>query len=179
MPIHSHGTGATVLELMVTLSIAAILLSLAAPSYEAFTNRQRMKAALGALHADLMAARSQAVYRNRIVVACPGNPADGCTSGSNWSKGWIVYEDGNGDRQRQEDEHLLRHGMPHEAVAIHSPASRPELRFFPDGSTPGSNGSISLCGRGGPEQARRLVISNIGRIRRDTFPGVNPGLCPS
>ena len=109
MPIHSHGTGATVLELMVTLSIAAILLSLAAPSYESFTNRQRMKAALGALHADLMAARSQAIYRNRIVVACPGNPADGCTSGSNWSKGWIVYEDGNGDRQRQEDEHLLRH----------------------------------------------------------------------
>ena len=85
----------------------------------------------------------------------------------------------SGDQQRQEEEFLLRHGMEHAAVEIFSPDSRKILRFFPDGSTPGSNGSISLCGRGGPEHARRLVISNIGRIRRDLFPGINPDFCPA
>ncbi|MEE4217191.1 MAG: GspH/FimT family pseudopilin [Xanthomonadales bacterium] len=179
MKIHGHGTGTTVIELMVTLSVAAILLTLAAPSLESFTNRQRMKAAVNALHNDLLAARSQAVYRNSLVTVCPGSPVSGCTGASDWSGGWIVFEDSNGDRQPQESEFLLRHGQPHEAIEIHAPASRREIRFFPDGSTPGSNGSISLCGRGGPGGAKKLVISNIGRIRRDSYPGISSSLCPA
>ena len=179
MRIHGHGTGFTVLELMVTLTIAAILLSLATPSYTAFSNRQRMKAAVGSLHQDLVAARSHAVYRSGIVVACPGVANGGCSGGNDWSEGWIVFEDHNNDRLHQAEEPLLRQGQGVTGVSIHAPASRSELRFFPDGSTPGSNGSISICGRGGPENARRLVISNIGRIRRDSFPQVDPALCPT
>lgn len=179
MNIHGHGTGITVIELMVTLAVAAILLTVAAPSLEAFSNRQRMKAAVNALHNDLMAARSQAVYLNTVVTVCPGVPDSGCTGASDWTGGWIVFEDFNGDRQRQESERLMRHGQSFEAIEIHAPASRQEIRFFPDGSTPGSNGSISLCGRGGPAGAKKLVISNIGRIRRDSYPGIDPGLCPA
>jgi len=179
MKIHGHGTGTTVIELMVTLCIAAILLTVAAPALESFSNRQRMKAAVSALHNDLLAARSQAVYRNAVVTACPGAPDSGCTGASDWTGGWIVFEDINGDRQRQQSEFLLRHGQPFEAIEIHAPASRQEIRFFPDGSTPGSNGSISLCGRGGPDGAKKLVISNIGRIRRDAYPGINSSLCPA
>ena len=164
---------------MVTLAIAAVLLSLAMPSYHALSNRQRMKAAVASLHNDLMAARSQAIYRRSVVVACPGNPVDGCSGNSHWSGGWLVFEDTNGDRQYADSEGLLRHGMGHEAVEIYSPLSRPVIRFFPDGSTPGSNGSISLCGHGGPEGARKLVVSNIGRIRRDSYPGIDPALCPA
>ena len=179
MDIHGHGTGFTVFELMVTLAAAAILLGLAVPSYESFINRQHMKAAVAGLHNDLLAARSQAVYRGMIVVACPGGPATGCSGLSDWSGGWIVFEDQNGDRQLDAGEPLLRHGQPPRAVLIRAPSSRPELRFFPDGSTPGSNGSIGLCGRAGPAGARRLVISNIGRIRRDVYPGIDPARCPT
>jgi type IV fimbrial biogenesis protein FimT len=178
MQIRAHGTGTTVLELMATLAIAAILLALAVPSWESFTNRQHMKAALAALHNDLVAARSQAVHRSSVVQACSGSPSNGCTGNHDWSDGWIVFEDVNGDRQRQQSEPMLRHGMPVETVAIRSPASRTELRFFPDGGTPGSNASLSLCGRGGPEKAHKLVISNIGRIRRNRFLGIDPALCP-
>jgi type IV fimbrial biogenesis protein FimT len=179
MRIHGHGTGFTVMELMVTLAIAAVLLSLAVPSYQAFSNRQRMKAAVVSLQQDLLAARSQAVYLRGMVVVCPGHPQGGCSGGNDWSEGWIVFEDRNNDRQYQAEEPLLRRGQGITGVAVHAPASRSELRFFPDGSTPGSNGSIGFCGRGGPEHARRLVISNIGRIRRDTFPQIDPALCTS
>ena len=165
MRIHGHGTGFTVLELMVTLAVAAILLSLATPSYQSFMNRQRMKAAVSGLHNDLLAARSQAVFRRGIVVACPGNPIDGCTGGNAWTAGWIVFEDRNDDRQHQAEEPLLRHGQGQSHVAIHAPASRAEIRFFPDGSTPGSNGSISLCGRGGPENGLRRKEAGLPRRR--------------
>jgi type IV fimbrial biogenesis protein FimT len=178
MDIHGHGTGFTVLELMVTLAVAAVLLGLAIPAYETFINRQRMRAAVTGLHGDLLAARSQAVFQGIAVIACPGSPDDGCSGSNDWSAGWIVFEDHDGDREHDSGEPLRRRGSPPEAVAVFTPVSRTALRFLPDGSAPGSNVSISLCGRGGPARARKLVISNIGRIRRDDHPNVDEALCP-
>jgi type IV fimbrial biogenesis protein FimT len=183
--MHNHGTGIhrhaafTVLELLVTLVIATLLLLIAVPSLQQFTWRQQMKAALGNLHNDLLVARSEAVFRNVSVVACPGDPARGCAGSGDWGGGWIVFADDNDDRQRQLPEPLIRRGQVFEALAISGSAGRSSVRFLPDGSAPGSNGTIGFCGHGGPALARKLVISNIGRIRRDDFPGIDPANCPS
>ena len=185
MGIHGHGTGQkfqgafTVLEMMVTLAIAAILLATGVPSFQQFLTQQRMRVAVSSLQMDLLAARSQAVYRNAVVVACPGAPENGCSGASDWTGGWIIFEDENRDRQHQDDEPLLRHGQQHAQIEIHGPAQRTEVRFFPDGSAPGSNASMSLCGSDGPRGARKLVISNIGRIRVDTFEALDPAFCPA
>jgi Tfp pilus assembly protein FimT len=90
-----------------------------------------------------------------------------------------VFVDGNGDRQRQAGERLLRHGQGVDNMKILGSPGRTDVRFFPDGSAPGSNGSITFCGLGGPEKARKLVISNLGRIRRDTSPDIDPAECPT
>jgi len=184
MGVQGHGTGNrritgfTVLEVLVTLVIATILLLTAVPAFQQFTWKQHMRAAVGNLHNDLLTARSEAVFRNASVVACPGNPVAGCTGSSDWGKGWIVFADGSEDRQRQPDEVLIRQGQVFEALTISGSAGRSSIRFLPDGSAPGSNGTIGFCGRGGPQQARKLVVSNIGRIRRDEFATVDPQFCP-
>ena len=185
MQIQGHGTACrfepafTVLELMITLSVACILLLTGIPSFQQFAFRQHMKAALASLHNDLMRARSEAVYRNMRVISCPGSPATGCSGASDWSTGWIVFADSNVDRQRQQDETIIRHGLGIDNLNIHSSAGRTDIRFFPNGSAPGSNGSITFCGLGGPDKARKLVISNMGRIRRDSAAGLNETRCPS
>ena len=166
------------MELMVTLSIAGILVAAGVPSFQAFTQKQLMKAAVASLQNDLMMSRSEAVHLNTRMVACPGNPADGCSGENDWTDGWIVFDDVNADRQHQEAEEIVRRGHGFENLNIRSSAGRTEVRFFPDGSAPGSNGSIVFCGRGGPDQARKLVISNLGRIRRDDAPGTNAVDCP-
>jgi len=184
MHIHGHGTGCTrqdgftVLELMITLSIASILLLTGIPTFQQFTLKQDMSAAIASLHNDLLMGRSEAVFRNERIVACPGSPAEGCSGASHWGAGWIVFGDSNGDRQRQDSETVIRHGQGFERLSIQGSAGRSDIRFFPDGSTPGSNGSITFCGPGGPENARKLVISNLGRIRRDTAPDLDPAFCP-
>jgi type IV fimbrial biogenesis protein FimT len=184
MGVHGHGTGIrrhgafTVLEMLVALAIAAILLVTGAPTFHQFTWRQHMRAAVGNLHNDLLAARSEAVYRNVSVIACPGDPVGGCSGSSDWSGGWIVFADLNEDRQRQPGEAVLRRGQVFGDLAIAGNAGRTRIRFFHDGSAPGSNGTIGFCGPGGPPQARKLVISNLGRIRRDAYPDVNPSHCP-
>ena len=185
MDIHGHGTGIryqfglTLLELLITIALAAILLVGGIPAFGSFVTKQRMKAAVSNLHSDLLMARSQAVYQNKVVVACPSPGGKECSGGSDWSHGWIVFEDDNRDRQRQQSELLLRHVQSPAQVVILSPVNRREIRFFPDGSAPGSNASISLCGQDGPPGARKLVISNIGRIRRDTFETIESGRCPA
>ena len=185
MRIRGHGTGSkfeegfTLLELMITLSIASIVLLTAAPSLQQFTLKQRMKAAISSLHFDLVMGRSEAVRLNIRVVSCPGNPAAGCSGASDWSAGWIVFADSNADRQRQRGEPIVRHGQALEDLKIHGSTGRIDIRFFPDGSAPGSNSSITFCGPGGPDQARKLVISNLGRIRRDSASGLDLSHCPT
>jgi len=185
MHIHGHGTGhpfqngLTVIELIVTISIAGILLAAGLPSFQSFSSQQQMKAAVASLQNDLMMGRSEAVHLNTRVVSCPGNPAQGCTGANEWSAGWIVFADGNADGQRQQTEKIVRRGHGLENMRVRSSAGRTDVRFFPDGSAPGSNGSITFCGQGGPGQARKLVISNLGRIRRDMAPDMDMADCPT
>jgi len=168
----------TLLELMITISIVAILATLGVPAFVEFTQKQAISAAINSLHSDLLLARSRAIYEDVPVVACPGNAQSGCTDSAEWSRGWIVFADFNADRTLQDDETLVRRAMPVEHMAINSSTGRTSFRFYPNGSTPGSNGSISFCGPGGPKLARKLVISNLGRIRRDVAPGLDSSNCP-
>lgn len=171
-------SGLSLLELMVTLSIAAILLISGVPAVQQFVRNQHLKAAVNGLHQDLAAARAEAIHRGVNVVACPAGPGLACKGSNDWSAGWVIFADRNSDRQRQETEPLIRHGQALEQVQIINAPGRGELRFLPDGSAPGSNTSISLCNRDGPKTARKLVISNIGRIRRDTWPSLHQSRCP-
>ena len=170
--------GFTVLELMITVSIAALLLVTGIPSFQNYSQQQHIKAAVTSLQNDLMIGRSEAVHLNARVVSCPGTPENGCTGDTEWSDGWIVFADSNADRQRQPDEAIVRRGQAFENLRIVSSTGRTDIRFFPDGSTPGSNGSITFCGLGGPGQARKLIISNLGRIRREMAPDMDTVNCP-
>jgi type IV fimbrial biogenesis protein FimT len=170
--------GFTILELMITLSITSILLTLGVPAFHEYSLRQKMNAAVSSLQNDLLYGRSQAIYRDTQVIACPGSPFDGCSESTDWSAGWIVFSDTNTDRLHQDDEALLRHTQALQNIMVHSSSGRTNLRFYPNGSAPGSNTSFSLCGLGGPENARKLVISNLGRVRRDEPENLDPIHCP-
>jgi type IV fimbrial biogenesis protein FimT len=168
----------TLLEMMITISVVAILVSLGVPAFQEYALKQAMSAAVNALHSDLLLARSQAIHQDMQVIACPGNPTRGCSGTNDWTHGWMVFADLNEDRQQQEDEPVLRLSHHVDNLKIFSAASRNNIRFYPNGSTPGSNGSISFCGPRGPTKARRLVISNLGRIRRDSASTLSEDKCP-
>ena len=174
----SPAAGFTALELLMAVSIAAILLVLGIPGLQNFGYNQRMSAAINALHSHLALARNEAIHHSAEVVACPGTPETGCSDSIDWSLGWIVFSDLNGDRQHQGLETLHRVEPGLEQLVIHSSSGRTSLRFYPNGSAPGSNGSVTFCDARGPGKARKLVISNLGRIRRDAAPGLDPQHCP-
>ncbi len=177
--IEGHGSGFTVLECLIVISILAILIIQGVPALQDFGQRQRMSAAMHALHSHLAMARNDAVRFSVETVACPGNKLMGCRQDSNWDEGWMVFADLNGDRLYQTNERLLATEPGLEQIMIRSSNGRRELRFLPNGTAPGSNSSISFCDMRGPLTARKLVISNLGRIRREAASDTNAASCPS
>jgi type IV fimbrial biogenesis protein FimT len=80
---HSRGiVGFTLIELMVTISLAAILAVIAVPSFQQFTLNQRLKNAAYDVVSALTLARSEAITRNAVVSVV--------ASGGVWANGWCV-----------------------------------------------------------------------------------------
>lgn len=85
--------GFTLIELMITISIAAVLMMIAVPSYENASLNSKLASQANSLIAGAQLARSEAIKRNAVVRLCPsdGNAeAPDCSGSANWSKGWLV-----------------------------------------------------------------------------------------
>jgi len=170
--------GFTALELIIAMAIAAILLSAGVPALRDYTLNQRMKAAMDTLQTDLKLARGKAIGLNTQTVICPSENADDCSGLASWQAGWIIFADLNGDRHRQTGEPLIRQMGFTEHIGISSSASRSHLRFYPNGSAPGSNVTILFCDSRGASHAGTISVSNSGRIRSQTDGVPSSEICP-
>lgn len=94
--------GLTAVELMVVISILAIIASLALPSYSSLLQRWRVRQSLEAMHSAVFLARSEAIKRSGQValqrIAGSGHCQAGATS-RDWSCGWQVCVHGVGQQQ--------------------------------------------------------------------------------
>ena len=81
------------IELLVALSIAAILLAVGVPSFRSTIASNRLTSTTNDLVASLAQARSEAIKRGvRVTVCISSNGADCATTGS-WEQGWISFVD--------------------------------------------------------------------------------------
>ncbi|UTF61756.1 GspH/FimT family pseudopilin [Gilvimarinus sp. DA14] len=85
--------GFTLIELMVTLVVAAILVAIAAPSFTTLILNNRSEALGEELAAALQATKAEAVKRGRRVSLCASNN-DGTGCAADWTNGWLMFVDG-------------------------------------------------------------------------------------
>lgn len=85
--------GFTLVELMVTLAVVAILLAVATPSFADLLRANRIAAANNALVTSLHVARAEALRRGRPVTVCPSVDQRSCSGSLQWGSGWVVFED--------------------------------------------------------------------------------------
>jgi len=91
--------GFTLVEAMVVMSIIAILMAMAVPTFRDFTASRAVSAQISDFAGTLRLARTEAIKRGRAVVVCrSGNPqaaTPACDAGSDWRSGWLVMQGDN------------------------------------------------------------------------------------
>lgn len=100
--IRARSKGFSLIELMVVLSIAAILISIGVPSFQTLIQNQRMTTTVNDFLAAINLTRSEALQRGVRVDMVPADAAS-----VDWTKGWTVFVDADSDRVLDSSEKIV------------------------------------------------------------------------
>ena len=170
--------GFSLYELLVTLAVAVLVLTLGLPSFGGLVADKRLRAETDALLHAIHLARKVSIARRRVVSLCPSPDGSTCVPGTDWSAGWILFV--NRDRDdpplRDPGEWLLAARRVDPRVRIVANRRGFTLRATELRAT---NGTLVVCDRSGRAETRALVVSYTGRPRvaREDGRG-QPYACP-
>lgn len=160
--------GFTLINLLVTLAISAILATAGIPSLQTLLNNQRANNNYQQLFTLIQFTRIQSVNYSGQVLLCPSINQRDCIN--DWTQELMVFVDTNNDESKNEGELLLRIKEPvldDEEINWRASGSRRYLRFKADGSTRNQNGRLTYCLRKGSQlYARQIIMYRTGRARR-------------
>ena len=178
LPSPRRGGGFTLVEMMVTIALVAVLLGLATPSFITARRNAELTSTANEFLSALSAARAEAMKRQLRAFVVP-------TDGANWNSGWIAFVDVNSNAtagsitmEDGTDFEIVRH------AALPSSLSTPlsgGVTNFVSGGTPYAmfNGSGFMVLLGGAFPAggvhaidiyngadtRRIIANTTGRMR--------------
>ena len=116
--IGMHTAGFTLVELMVTVAVAAILMAIAFPNMVGLINGQRLTSQANELVVALQSARMDAIRFNRRVIVCKSTNGTSCdTAGGAWSR-WVTYVDTDGNGLLTNANEVLRTGTIRDQVSL-------------------------------------------------------------
>jgi type IV fimbrial biogenesis protein FimT len=161
--------GFTLVELMTTLGIAAILLTVAVPAFNTTIKNNRLVTQANLLVSSVGLARSEAVKHGRTATVCVSSDQATCTGEVNWELGWMVWVDVDGDTLLDAgEERRLVQALP-QGVTFTGTTSL--LGFTSQGAAadPATGAAtLDLCDNRVGETGRRISFSNTGRANTDS-----------
>ena len=162
MKIILNRRGFSLYELVMTLAIFALTLTLGIPSLGAIVANHRLRVEVDQVFHAIHLARKESVVRRRVVTLCPS--ADGEQCGNDWSAGWIVFVNLDRDwpaRREPEEPVIKRMSVAPENRIVANRRSF-SLRSV---NLRATNGTLIFCDRAGRARPRALVVSYTGRPR--------------
>lgn len=172
--------GFTLIELMITIAVAAILLTVALPSLRDFILNNRLTSVTNDLVADLALARAEAIRRGSRVTVCASNNANtgsATCSGTDWSLGRLVFSDsGTAATIDTGDERLHAYDGSGSGITLTSDSTSHNdyLQYRPSGGT-SETGTISYKFCDSRNKGRTVSIAQSGQV---TTTGETGTTCP-
>jgi type IV fimbrial biogenesis protein FimT len=173
-----YSRGFTLVELLVVMVIAAVLLTLAAPSFTRLIQSTTISSNVNSLLADLRFARTEAIRLGGAVVVCrsdapeAANPTCGSgdgPGGNGWVSGWITFQDLDNDGAKASTEPLLRVQAPLTSMdSIGDSGTSTHIRFTATGRLRSLSSATKFQFGGGnyASDVQRVVCVNLsGRAR--------------
>jgi len=168
---HGLFVGFTLIELMVTLAVAAIVITIAAPSFVDVVQKARMSSQTNDVVAAVNLGRSRALTEAARVILCPTSDEVTCSTTQSWGDGWMIFVDcnqngsldaGGTDCINGSAERIVRRGSSPKGGAL-DVASNASLQFESNGRVAASR-TFTVCVPG-LDTARQVVVNTVGRSR--------------
>lgn len=162
--MHARDDGYSLLELLMTIAVAALILTLGLPSFSALKARNAQRVELNALFHAVHLARKASIMRKQVVSLCPTADGTTCSQGTDWSGGFLVFVNSDRDEPPELDDgeilldrHLTRR---HTKITANRRGFTLRATFLR-----ATNGTLVVCDRAGRVAPRALVVSYTGRPR--------------
>ncbi|WP_115717415.1 GspH/FimT family pseudopilin [Gallaecimonas mangrovi] len=151
--------GFTLVELMMTLVVAAILVTISYPSLSRFVTDNQLSSEASQLQAMLASARHHALNYQMPVVVCP-LVNNSCTS--SWNGEISVFVDTDADNKKSADDEILQTlaAADHQRVFDQS-----SIAFAADGMLKTNAGTLVLCEGSNANLYNGVIITKTGRSR--------------
>lgn len=154
----------TLIELMVTLSVLAILLMVAIPSFQTMILNSRLSSNADTFVNALNYARNTALSQAMNVKVCPLSTPGSSTCGTDWTSGWIVVSQPSGGTDTLIKSQQSTNADPELTANVSN------VIFDPHGlSTTQSN--FTLCDSRGSTYARSIEVLATGYVQAGATPG--------
>lgn len=161
--------GFTLIELMVTVALVAILATLAFPDFSETVRQWRRDSATRALTTSLQLARSEAIKSSRKLMLCPSTNGTSCANSTEWRNGWIVFvDDGATDQAFDAGERIIQVASSQGGIAsLTSPAGVTFLQFLPNGLRAATTGTatftVTPSGATSATKVNKVGVTQVGR----------------
>lgn len=164
-PINNQ-RGFTLGEVLTSLAVVGIGLSLAGPGLEALTSSNQQAASVNQLVSTMHLARSEAVTRNARVTVCASSDGEQCDARV-WEQGWIAFLDANADQDRDASEPVIDQVPALAGLALRSTEFEHAFSYRPNGRVVGNGpddmtGEFSFCEPGATEASRIVIVRASG-----------------
>jgi type IV fimbrial biogenesis protein FimT len=177
-------SGVTLVELMMTLSLVAILMAIGVPSYKYVTNANRLAGEVNGLLGDMQFARGEAIKEGQTVVICSSTDGATCSNSSSWKAGWIVFSDSNANGSVDAGETVRRvQNAFNSSDTLNADNNISAVSFNREGFAPGGNiVTITLHdSTADPKWTRCLKINIVGMLMTTRYSTLTtpswPGPC--
>ncbi len=178
LPINKAGF--TLVEMMVTVAIAAILAGIGIPNLQRTLQDNQMTSRYNEFLSSLNLTRNTAITQGAPAALCKRNASgSGCAANSaDWQYGWLVFSDKNNNGTVDAGEKILQDKSDINGnVTMHYSRVINRISYSAEGYAYGFAGTFTFCDQRGDSARKGMVISQNGRMRKAES-GDNLSTCP-